>query len=119
MPSYICAVVLCALIAIDQTLYWCLICPIMSAPPDVPLRRRLAESRDELDEFQENSRELEAELEAQLEQQEQRVKELTGRLARVQTENDQIKVGAYCAAAIICCLSSCVMCCYLSFQLDF
>ncbi|XP_037093649.1 nuclear distribution protein nudE-like 1-B [Pollicipes pollicipes] len=55
------------------------------------LKIRLAESRDELDEFQENSRELEAELEAQLEQQEARVKDLTGRLARVQTENDQIK----------------------------
>ena len=54
---------------------------------------RLAESRDELDEFQENSRELEAELEAQLEQQEARVKDLTSRLARVQTENDQIKVS--------------------------
>ncbi|XP_043206367.1 nuclear distribution protein nudE-like 1-A [Amphibalanus amphitrite] len=57
------------------------------------LKIRLAESRDELDEFQENSRELEAELEAQLEQQEARVKELTARLARVQTENDQIKVA--------------------------
>lgn len=55
------------------------------------LKIRLSESRDELDEFQENSRELEAELEAQLVQQEARVKDLSGRLARVTTENDQIK----------------------------
>jgi len=55
------------------------------------LKIRLSESRDELDEFQENSRELEAELEAQLEQQEQRNKELSHRLARFTTENEQIK----------------------------
>lgn len=53
---------------------------------------RLQETRDELDEFQEGSRELEAELEAQLEQAESRQRELLSIKTRLETDNENLKV---------------------------
>lgn len=55
-------------------------------------RKRLQEARDELDEFQEGSRELEAELETQLEQAEARQRELLSAKTRLETENESLKV---------------------------
>ncbi|EDO34270.1 predicted protein, partial [Nematostella vectensis] len=49
------------------------------------------EAREELDEFQEGSRELEAELEAQLEQAEARQRELLAAKARLEAENESLK----------------------------
>lgn len=56
------------------------------------LVERLQEARDELDEFQEGSRELEAELETQLEQAEARQRELLLAKTRLETENESLKV---------------------------
>lgn len=56
------------------------------------LGKRLQEARDELDEFQEGSRELEAELETQLEQAEARQRELLAAKTRLETENESLKV---------------------------
>lgn len=56
------------------------------------LSKRLQESREELDEFQEGSRELEHELETQLEQAEARQKELLAAKARLEAENETLKV---------------------------
>lgn len=56
------------------------------------LIERLQEARDELDEFQEGSRELEAELETQLEQAEARQRELLSAKTRLETENESLKV---------------------------
>ena len=53
---------------------------------------RLQETREELDEFQEGSRELEAELEAQLEQAEARQRELLSIKTRLETDNENLKV---------------------------
>ena len=53
---------------------------------------RLQEIRDEYDDFQEGSRELEAELEAQLEQSESRIKELLAIKQRLEEENETLKV---------------------------
>lgn len=58
------------------------------------LGKRLQEARDELDEFQEGSRELEAELETQLEQAEARQRELLAAKTRLETENESLKVNA-------------------------
>lgn len=55
--------------------------------------KRLQEARDELDEFQEGSRELEAELEMQLEQAEARQRELLAAKTRLETENESLKVN--------------------------
>lgn len=55
------------------------------------LERKLQEARDELDEFQEGSRELEAELETQLEQAEARQRELLSAKTRLETENESLK----------------------------
>lgn len=52
----------------------------------------MQEARDELDEFQEGSRELEAELETQLEQAEARQRELLSAKTRLETENESLKV---------------------------
>ena len=52
----------------------------------------MQESREELDEFQEGSRELEHELETQLEQAEARQKELLAAKARLESENESLKV---------------------------
>ena len=54
---------------------------------------RLRDLRDEFDEFQEGSRELEAELEAQLEQYEQRVKDLVSTKSSLEEENEILKVS--------------------------
>lgn len=59
---------------------------------DNPSCFRLQEIRDEYDEFQEGSRELEAELEAQLEQTENRTKELLAIKQRLEEENESLKV---------------------------
>lgn len=56
--------------------------------------RRLQEARDELEEFQEGSRELEAELETQLEQAESRQRELLAAKVRLEAENESLKVSA-------------------------
>lgn len=55
---------------------------------------RLRDLRDEFDEFQEGSRELEAELEAQLEQYEQRVKDLVSTKSSLEEENEILKVSS-------------------------
>lgn len=48
--------------------------------------------KDEFDDFQEGSQELEAELEAQLEQYEKRVKELVSTRSALEEENELLKV---------------------------
>eukprot|EP00794_Sanderia_malayensis_P008990 gene8990-9950_t len=53
--------------------------------------RKLQEARDEFDDFQEGSRELEAELEAQLEQSESRIKEFCALKQRLEDENESLK----------------------------
>lgn len=58
------------------------------------LGKRLQEARDELDEFQEGSRELEAELGTQLEQAEARQRELLAAKTRLESENESLKVNA-------------------------
>ena len=63
---------------------------------------RLQETRDELDEFQEGSRELEAELEAQLEQAEQRQRELLTLKARLENENENLKVRNASQSVMMC-----------------
>ena len=54
---------------------------------------RLQDVKDEFDDFQEGSRELEAELEAQLEQYEKRVKELISTRSALEEENETLKVN--------------------------
>lgn len=54
-------------------------------------KQSLEETRDELEEFQNGSRELEAELEAQLEQAEGRCSEYKSQINRLAIENDSIK----------------------------
>jgi len=53
--------------------------------------QRLQDVRDEFDDYQEGSRELEAELEAQLEQYEHRVKDLVSAKASLEEENEMLK----------------------------
>ena len=62
---------------------------------------RLQETREELDEFQEGSRELEAELEAQLEQAEARQRELLSIKTRLETDNENLKVYLHLACKFI------------------
>ena len=59
------------------------------------IQLRLQETKEELDEFQEGSRELEAELEAQLEQAEARQRELLSNKTRLETDNENLKVHLY------------------------
>nr|XP_053628046.1 nuclear distribution protein nudE homolog 1-like isoform X4 [Cherax quadricarinatus] len=54
-------------------------------------KQSLEETREELEEFQSGSRELEAELEAQLEQTETRCSEYQSQLNRLALENDSLK----------------------------
>jgi len=54
-------------------------------------KKAAKDAKEELDEFQEGSRELEAELEAQLEQAEIKTKELKAISNRLQLENEQLK----------------------------
>ncbi|XP_042880425.1 nuclear distribution protein nudE homolog 1-like isoform X1 [Penaeus japonicus] len=54
-------------------------------------KQSLEETREELEEFQSGSRELEAELEAQLEQTENRCSEYQSQLNRLAIENDSLK----------------------------
>lgn len=54
-------------------------------------RQVARDARDELEEFQEGSRELEAELEAQLEQAEVKTKDMKGLSNRLMMENEQLK----------------------------
>lgn len=54
-------------------------------------RQAARDARDELEEFQEGSRELEAELEAQLEQAEVKTKDMKGLSNRLMMENEQLK----------------------------
>ena len=52
----------------------------------------LEDLRAEFDDFQENSRDLEAELETSLEQTEAKNRDLLAKVQRLQDENDQMKV---------------------------
>lgn len=63
---------------------------------------RLQETKEELDEFQEGSRELEAELEAQLEQAEARQKELLSIKTRLETDNENLKVFILYMYTVVC-----------------
>lgn len=54
---------------------------------------RLQETKDELDEYQQSSQELESEMEIQLEQSEKKVKDLTSQNERLQTDFDTLRVG--------------------------
>lgn len=63
---------------------------------------RLQETKEELEEFQEGSRELEAELEAQLEQAEARQKELLSIKTRLETDNENLKVSAVISVEMFC-----------------
>lgn len=54
-------------------------------------KKAAQDAKEELDEFQEGSRELEAELEAQLEQAEMKTKELKAMSNRLQMENEQLR----------------------------
>lgn len=56
------------------------------------------EAREELAEFQEGSRELEAELEAQLVQAEQRNRDLQADNQRLKYEVETLKVGLFCSS---------------------
>jgi len=57
----------------------------------VALEKEAKDIKDEFDEFQEGSRELEHELETQLEQSEAKIKEFRSLTNRLQHENDQLK----------------------------
>ena len=57
----------------------------------VELEKEVKENKNEFDEFQESSRELEHELETQLEQSEAKIKEFRSLTARLQKENDTLK----------------------------
>lgn len=61
--------------------------------------------RAEFEEFQENSRELEAELETSLEQTENKNKDLQSKLQRIEEENDSLKVSIVAIMALILILS--------------
>lgn len=69
---------------------------------------RLQDVRDEFDEFQEGSRELEHELEAQLEQYEQRVKDLVNTKSSLEEENEMLKV-MYFINSFLSCNFECVI----------
>ena len=58
----------------------------------MPRPSRLDALRSEFEEFQENSRELEAELETSLEQTEGKNKDLLAKLLRLEEENNSLKV---------------------------
>lgn len=62
----------------------------------------MQETKEELDEFQEGSRELEAELEAQLEQAEARQKELLSIKTRLETDNENLKVFILYMYTVVC-----------------
>jgi len=69
--------------AADETSYW--------KQVSEEYIQKLQDVRDEFDEFQEGSRELEAELEAQLEQYEQRVTDLVDSKSKFEEENEVLK----------------------------
>lgn len=54
---------------------------------------RYEDTKEDLDEFQASSQELEAEMEVQLEQSEKKVKDLMSHNERLQTELDQLRVS--------------------------
>lgn len=57
------------------------------------LIHKLAEAKQEYNEFAENSRELEAELEAQLEQRDKTVRDLKSSLNQIQIDNESLRVS--------------------------
>lgn len=63
-------------------------------PVSLPCVRSCREAREELLEFQEGSRELEAELEAQLGQAEHRLKDLHAENQRLKNDMETLKVTA-------------------------
>lgn len=58
------------------------------------------DAQEELQEFQEGSRELEAELEAQLGQAEHRIRDLQAENQRLKSEVDNLKVQVYFALTL-------------------
>ena len=54
---------------------------------------RYEDTKEELDEYEASSKELEAEMEVQLEQSEKKVKDLTSHNERLQTELEQLRVS--------------------------
>ena len=61
----------------------------------------LAETRAELDEFQQSSKELEEELEAELERTEKAQKDLVVKASKAESERDEWKVRHYaCSSAL-------------------
>ena len=56
---------------------------------------RWQDTKEEFDEYQQSSQELESEMEIQLEQSEKKVKDLTSQNERLQTELDTIRVYSY------------------------
>ena len=60
----------------------------------------LAETRAELDEFQQSSKELEEELEAELERTEKAQKDLVVKASKAENERDEWKVRHYVCCAL-------------------
>lgn len=58
-----------------------------------PTQRSHAEVKEELDEFQESSQQLEAELEASLEQKEKQCRDLTATVHQMQLETESLYVS--------------------------
>lgn len=54
---------------------------------------RWQDTKEEFDEYQQNSQELESEMEIQLEQSERKTKELTSHNEKLQTELDSLRVN--------------------------
>ena len=64
---------------------------------------RFEETKEELEEFQMSSHELEQELETQLEQAEKKVSELTAASQRLQLESENLKVSFILYLVLSCC----------------
>ena len=67
--------------------------PYMTWPGVFTVFCRFSDAREELDEYQTSSRELEAELETQIEQLEAKKKELLSANSRLQLENENLRVS--------------------------
>lgn len=57
--------------------------------------QKLAEAKQEYNDFVENSRELEAELETTLEQREKTIRDLKSSLNQIQNDNESLRVSFY------------------------
>lgn len=63
--------------------------------------RRHADVKEELDEFQESSQQLEAELEASLEQKEKQCRDLNATVQQLQLETESLHVSFFLACGIL------------------